>query len=98
MLRQTHNMLFGRSDIFMVCKLNPINSNINEMKPIIDTDEIEDAKWMDLNEFENTNKVPMIREVINLLKTNNSDKGFIESNVTSIHPTVKSYNMYHPKI
>uniref|UniRef100_A0A7N0UD97 Nudix hydrolase domain-containing protein n=1 Tax=Kalanchoe fedtschenkoi TaxID=63787 RepID=A0A7N0UD97_KALFE len=44
--RQSHQVFFGKSDIFFVCMLRPISHNIQ-----IQESEIEAAKWMPFHEF-----------------------------------------------
>jgi NADH pyrophosphatase NudC (nudix superfamily) len=41
-LASTHPYKFGKSNIYMVCRLTPLSTDI----AIQDTDEIEDAKWI----------------------------------------------------
>ncbi|KAK3750650.1 hypothetical protein QZH41_012828 [Actinostola sp. cb2023] len=41
-----HNFRFECSDLYFVCVMKPLNTNINR-----DPTEISDAKWMDLDEF-----------------------------------------------
>jgi 8-oxo-dGTP pyrophosphatase MutT (NUDIX family) len=41
-MASTHPYRFGKSNIYMVCKLTPLSTDIN----IQDTDEIDDAKWV----------------------------------------------------
>ncbi|MBL4828667.1 MAG: NUDIX domain-containing protein [Aliivibrio sp.] len=42
-----HNYRFSKSNIYFVCKLNVVSEKID----IQDTDEIEDAKWMDVESY-----------------------------------------------
>jgi 8-oxo-dGTP pyrophosphatase MutT (NUDIX family) len=46
-LASTHPYRFGKSNIYMVCRLTPLSSDI----AIQDTHEIEDAKWIVPDEF-----------------------------------------------
>jgi 8-oxo-dGTP pyrophosphatase MutT (NUDIX family) len=46
-LASTHPYRFGKSNIYMVCRLTPLSSDI----AIQDTDEIEDAKWINPADF-----------------------------------------------
>ncbi|XP_054824691.1 nudix hydrolase 8 isoform X2 [Prosopis cineraria] len=52
--RHAHNVAFQKSDLFFICMLRPLSSNI-----IVDGIEIEAAKWMPLVEFV---KQPQIQE------------------------------------
>ncbi|KAK4262567.1 hypothetical protein QN277_028114 [Acacia crassicarpa] len=44
--RHAHNVAFQKSDLFFICMLRPLSSNI-----VVDGLEIEAAKWMPLGEF-----------------------------------------------
>ncbi|MBI9106972.1 MAG: NUDIX domain-containing protein [Spirochaetales bacterium] len=44
--RQCHGYRYGKSDIYFVCRLKPLNRNI-----IIDTLEIEEALWMPVEKY-----------------------------------------------
>ncbi|XP_077211298.1 nudix hydrolase 8-like [Tasmannia lanceolata] len=44
--RHAHLVAFEKSDLFFICTLRPLSLDIN-----IDESEIQDAKWMPLNEF-----------------------------------------------
>lgn len=46
-MASTHPYRFGKSNIYIVCKLSPLSSEIN----IQDTHEIEDAKWVSPRAF-----------------------------------------------
>lgn len=45
-LRHTHGYNFGKSDIYFVCRLRPLSSEITP-----DPREISEARWMDVNEY-----------------------------------------------
>jgi len=52
---------FDKSNLYILCKAIAISNEIN----IIDTDEIIDAKWIDVNEYLNDEKVfPYIKEIV----------------------------------
>lgn len=53
--RHAHNVAFQKSDLFFICMLRPVSSQIK----IIDETEIQAAKWMPLEEFV---KQPFIQE------------------------------------
>ncbi|CAN6460227.1 unnamed protein product [Victoria cruziana] len=44
--KHAHGAAFGKADLFFICLLKPLSSKI-----VVDELEIEDAKWMSLNEF-----------------------------------------------
>ncbi|TKY70799.1 Nudix hydrolase 8 [Spatholobus suberectus] len=52
--RHEHNVAFEKSDLFFICMLRPLSAEI-----IVDDLEIEDAKWMPLDEFV---EQPLIQE------------------------------------
>ena len=52
---------FDKSNLYILCKATPITSEIN----IIDSDEIQDAKWIDVNEYLNDQTVlGFIKEIV----------------------------------
>ncbi|CAI8200629.1 MAG: NUDIX domain-containing protein [Sulfurovum sp.] len=65
---------FDKSNLYILCKGSAITSQIN----IIDTDEIVDAKWIDVNEYLNDEKVfPYIKEIV---KTSLRNDGLVLRN------------------
>jgi 8-oxo-dGTP pyrophosphatase MutT (NUDIX family) len=46
-MASTHPYRFGKSNIYIVCKLLPVTTKIN----VLDTDEIDEAKWLLPQEF-----------------------------------------------
>ena len=60
-LRHSMNVQFGRNDVYMVCRLDALSEEI-----IVD-DEIDDAKWIELDEFYANNKYPMLTPIAKLL-------------------------------
>jgi 8-oxo-dGTP pyrophosphatase MutT (NUDIX family) len=46
-MASTHPYRFGKSNIYIVCKLTPLSSHIN----IQDTQEIDDARWVSMETF-----------------------------------------------
>lgn len=99
--RHTHGMALGRSDLYFVCQLDPVEEkdstgNIVIPKPTPQPGEIEAAIWMPLEEFrEMVAKTghPMIRHVLKLYDQGHSiDKEIIGSLV----PGRKPSPMYAP--
>ncbi len=62
-----HNYRFGKSNIYFVCKLKALSEEIS----IQDTDEIEDAKWMNVEDYlSDESSSSFNRKMVeNLLKT-----------------------------
>ncbi|XP_049386919.1 nudix hydrolase 2-like [Solanum stenotomum] len=50
--RQSHKSFFGKSDLFFICMLKPLNFTINKQDA-----EIEEAKWMPMEEYASQSKV-----------------------------------------
>ncbi len=46
--RHWHGYRYGKSDIYFICRLKPLNSDI-----VLDTSEIEEARWMPVTEYLN---------------------------------------------
>jgi 8-oxo-dGTP diphosphatase len=71
---------FGESNLYIVCKASPLTKEIN----IIDSEEIEEAKWMKVDEFLNNEEVHLYNKSIvkNALKTSgfkvNETEGLIK--------------------
>mmetsp|Transcript_28413 Transcript_28413/g.28721 ORF Transcript_28413/g.28721 Transcript_28413/m.28721 type:complete len:281 (+) Transcript_28413:57-899(+) len=86
--RHQHNIQFGCSDIYVICRLTPLTTKIS-----VDH-EIEDACWIDLNEIKTINKHPMIDLAIDLVQTNHP--GLQESFMQSTVPGRKPFKIYHP--
>ena len=89
-LRHSHNIQYGMSDIYVICQLKPLTTEIN-----IDEDEIAEAKWMNLDEFKQSTTSPMFLKIISMLE--NKNNGLIEETVPSIVPGRKPYKLYYPK-
>jgi ADP-ribose pyrophosphatase YjhB (NUDIX family) len=66
MIRNNHKSLYGISNFYFICLLNALSTNI-----YVDG-EIQDAKWMDIDEFAETNANPMTAKTIKIIK--NIDK------------------------
>ncbi|WMV38784.1 hypothetical protein MTR67_032169 [Solanum verrucosum] len=50
--RQSHKSFFGKSDLFFICMLKPLNFTIKKQEA-----EIEEAKWMPMEEYASQSKV-----------------------------------------
>lgn len=86
-VRHSHKTAFDRSDVYTICRLKPLSTDIK-----VD-DEIADAKWMPLEEYRSTVKQPMLRIAIDLARTGN--KGLKETTIASIIPGRLPYKLYY---
>ena len=101
-LRHSHNIQFGRSDMYVICRMsldsNSSNSSGGKEAPTITIDsEIEDAKWISLQEFRQATSHPMLRAVTDLL-LNNQQQGLKETTMPSLVPGRKEFKLYHPSL
>jgi ADP-ribose pyrophosphatase YjhB (NUDIX family) len=62
--RHSHNVQFGRGDMYFICRLRALSHDI------VVEDEIDDAKWMDINEFKLQTKHELLSQVIHLIECN----------------------------
>jgi ADP-ribose pyrophosphatase YjhB (NUDIX family) len=103
--RQTHGLSHGRSDLFFVCQLDPIeetdaNGNIIIPNPVPQANEIEKAEWVPLSEYRAMVKGedgggghPMMSHVIDVLEGGrNIDRTLSQSLVAGR----KSNYVYYP--
>jgi ADP-ribose pyrophosphatase YjhB (NUDIX family) len=103
--RQTHGLTHGRSDLFFVCQLDPIeetdvNGNIIIPDPVPQANEIEKAEWVPLSEYRAMVKGedgggghPMMSHVIDVLDGGrNIDRAIVHS----IVPGRKPNHVYYP--
>ena len=103
--RHTHGLANGRSDMYFVCHLDPIEEtdvagNVIIPKPRAQECEIETAKWVPLTEYRDMiNGVshetghPMMRQVI---KVFDEGKRIQQKEVTSVVPGRKPNPIYLP--
>lgn len=89
-VRHQHNILFGCSDVYIICKLQPISTDITI------NHEIEKAAWMNIDDFKSSNNNSMLNVVVDLLK--NDHTGLKESTLPSTVPGRKPYKLYHPAL
>jgi ADP-ribose pyrophosphatase YjhB (NUDIX family) len=104
--RQSHGLMHGRSDMFFVCRLDPIeetdeNGNLIIPAPIPQENEIEKAEWVPLAEYramvkggeDGSGGHPMMSHVIDVL----DDGRKIERRIVhSIVPGRKPNAIYYP--
>ena len=102
-LRHTHGMQFGRSDMYFVCRLEPIvNEEGDVPKPVPQPGEIEAAAWINFNEyrdmvFSEDSKVghPMMRQIMKIVDS----KGDIQKTIVpSVVPGRRPSPVYHAPI
>ena len=55
-------MLFGRSDLYFICRLQALDFHIQQCQH-----EIDEAQWMDINECLAQTKHPMTKEILNMI-------------------------------
>ena len=104
-VRHSHNIQFGRSDVYVICKLSlgakdsdkqTDKRSMEEQMAIVVDQEIENAKWMSLSEFSEVNKHPMLACVADMLLA--SKAGLVESEMPSPVKNRGPFRLYHPKI
>ena len=98
-VRHSHNIQFGRSDVYVICKLSlnvGDSVDIEKQMEIVVDQEIENAKWMPLREFKEINKHPMLACVADILLSDNA--GLIESEMPSPVKNRGPFRLYHPKL
>ena len=105
--RHTHGLANNRSDLFFVCRLDPIeqideNGNAIIPTPIPQECEIEDAQWVPLAEYRDmVNGVgrefghPMMSHVMKIF---DQARGIQQRHVQSVIPGRKPSPMYHPDV
>ena len=101
--RHTHGLQFGRSDLYFVCRLEPIeveNDDTKEMEipePVAQKGEIAAASWIPFSQYRDMvdngdNPHPMMQKVLELFDAENDIR---RSVVSSIVPGRKPSPMYH---
>lgn len=99
--RHTHGMAHGRSDIFFVCRLNPVEEDGRIPTPVPQACEIAEATWIPLSEYRNMidgindgKGHPMMAFVMNHI----FDKGKLihHKEVKSVVPGRQPTPMYFP--
>jgi ADP-ribose pyrophosphatase YjhB (NUDIX family) len=101
--RQTHDVAHGRSDLFFVCRLDPIEERDANDNPIIDMPtaqacEIEKAEWVPLSVYrtminDQDHGHPMMRHVIEMY---DAGKHIGKDMVNSVIPGRKPNSLYYP--
>lgn len=105
--RQTHGLAHGRSDLFFVCRLDPVeevdeNGRVVIPDPIAQENEIAVAQWVPLSEYRDMvngkdggQGHPMMKHVVEVL---DADRRIERTVVNSIVPGRKPNSIYYPAI
>ena len=105
--RHSHAQQFGRSNLYVICLLEAKQKDLSDIA--LDTAEIEEAKWMELEEYkEKTTHHPMSQQIVDILISRrrggsessgdfrNSDiKGLKEKTISSVLSGPNPYKFYH---
>eukprot|EP00549_Striatella_unipunctata_P002186 CAMPEP_0118673422 /NCGR_PEP_ID=MMETSP0800-20121206/310_1 /TAXON_ID=210618 ORGANISM="Striatella unipunctata, Strain CCMP2910" /NCGR_SAMPLE_ID=MMETSP0800 /ASSEMBLY_ACC=CAM_ASM_000638 /LENGTH=298 /DNA_ID=CAMNT_0006568477 /DNA_START=295 /DNA_END=1191 /DNA_ORIENTATION=- len=104
-MRHTHNLQFGRSDLYFVCRLQPVESKdpadgtILVPVPVPQAGEIESAAWIPLKEFKEMvyaeNGHPMMQHILKLCDQDSETGDIQKSIISSIVPGRKPAPVYH---
>jgi 8-oxo-dGTP pyrophosphatase MutT (NUDIX family) len=106
--RHAHGLSNGRSDLFFVCRLDPIeqtdeDGNVIIPKPTPEESEIEDAQWIPLSEYRDmVNGVnrdfghPMMSHVMQIY--DHGRTSIQQRQVKSVVPGRLPSPMYHPAV
>ena len=104
--RHTHGLSFGRSDLYFVCRLEPIeetdeNGNSIIPEPEAQVEEIEEASWVPLDEYRAMINAkdghPMMQHIMKLYD-NDQANDIQQTVVSSIVPGRKPSPIYHPPL
>ena len=106
-VRHTHGLQFGRSDLYFVCRLEPIlDANGKVAQPIPQEGEIEAAAWVPLEEYKAMvnnpdSKIghPMMKQIMKLADQGDHNEYDIQRTiVSSVVPGRKGSPVYHAAI
>mmetsp|Transcript_17797 Transcript_17797/g.41496 ORF Transcript_17797/g.41496 Transcript_17797/m.41496 type:complete len:324 (-) Transcript_17797:69-1040(-) len=101
-VRHTHNIQFGRSDLFFVCRLSPLLDNDGSLpEPVPQSGEIEDACWLSVDEYrdmvnsdDDNVRHPMMQRIMDLVDQG-ADHDIQRTVLSSVVPGRKSSPLYH---
>jgi len=105
--RHTHKMAHGRSDLYFVCRLEPVESvdkdgNTIIPEPVACEEEIEAAAWVPMEEYQaminGKDGHPMMQQVMKLYDQDWKEHDIQQTVVSSIVPGRKPSPIYHPPI
>jgi ADP-ribose pyrophosphatase YjhB (NUDIX family) len=101
-VRHSHNIQFGRSDVYVICKMSLGRKKVHDQSDSIEKQmeitvdqEIDNAKWVPLSEFKALNKHPMLACVADILLAD--APGLIETEMPSPVKNRGPFKLYHPK-
>ncbi|KAL7469278.1 hypothetical protein ACHAXS_009538 [Conticribra weissflogii] len=111
-VRHTHGVQFGRSDLYFVCRLEPVleegggDGECNLPTPIAQEGEIEKAAWVDLDEYrdmvnheEEGRGHPMMSQIMKIVDQKDWEKRDIQRTlVESVVPGRRASPVYHAAI
>ncbi len=93
MLRHQHNMAWGRSDMYAVCKMKPIHADIT-----IDPNEIDTAAWITVDEYLSSTDPRGIGHVLlQLMKSSSLPLDFTQRTLPSVFNAKKLFKVYTTK-
>ena len=101
-VRHTHNLQFGRSDLFFVCRLSPLLGDDGSLpEPVPQSGEIEDACWLSVDEYrdmvnsdDEKLRHPMMQQIMKLVDQG-ADHDMQKIVMPSVVPGRKSSPLYH---
>ncbi len=102
--RHTHGMQFGRSDMYFVCQLQPVETidkdgNAVIPEPVAQKGEIAATAWVPLEEYKKMingeNPHPMMQKMMSLYDLNSEENSIQRTVLNSIVPGRKPSPIYH---
>ena len=105
--RQTHGLAHGRSDLFFVCRLHPVeeqdeNGNALIPEPVVQEDEIERAEWVPLSEYRamvrGENGGPGHPMMVHVIEALDAGHHIQRKVVNSVVPGRKPNAIYYPVV
>lgn len=106
--RHTHNIQFGRSDLYFICRLSPISTTTNtssdSQQPQPQPGEIHDAKWLPWDQYKDMIEKynhPMMKLIVKLYEQGQAHNNVYDiqtSWVESIVPGRSPSPVYHTPI
>lgn len=89
--RHTHGANFGCSDLYFIVHLEPLSNDTNS-----DSDEVEDVRWIKIEEFLNDPKVHAVNRLFITTFLQNKEKGISMIKDDGLHPVNRQpYSFYH---
>ena len=88
--RHSHDVQWGRGDMYIICRCEPHSRAIT-----VDS-EIADAQWMPLPAFEKDNTHPLLAKILEDLRTTGESAAFHETTMKSVVPGRAPFKFYSP--